>query len=225
MFWINLNRKFNYTLKGKTYRPSLNELRLIYRPTIKKDNWGDIEYKEYKDSLKEHHYFNQDRRCAYCRLQLRVDAYWDELDHVIPQSIKGNWIFYPKNLVVSCKPCNSLKNAFDTRTNLGSTLFPLFSGGFQVYNPHFDEWSDHFEIHKDIFLRGRANTKGPATYQAYRLYRYHIIVAYSEEKRYRSKKTYRRLTHLLREPNLTSKQIEALQEAIKHIIKLRKHEQ
>lgn len=225
MIWIDLNRKFNYTLKGKTYRPLPAFLRLIYLPTITKNDWGNDTYKVYKKSLKESHYFDQNTRCAYCRLKLRVGAYWDELDHIIPQSIKGDWIFYPKNLVVSCKPCNSLKNDFDTRVNNARNLFPLFSRGFKVFNPHFDEWSDHFEIHRGIFLRGKIGTKGPETYNAYRLYRYHIAIGYSEEKRFRSKKTYRRLTHLLRESGLTTDQIKGLQDAVKYIIKLRKHGQ
>jgi hypothetical protein len=224
MIWVGLNKILNYTLKGKTFRPSLTDLRLIYNPAIRKENWDDPTFKKYKDEIKDSHYFDQGRRCAYCRLKLRTDAYWDELDHIVPQTIMGEWIFYPKNLVVSCKPCNSLKNAFDTRANNLSNRFPLYSNGFTVFNPHFDIWADHFEIFKEIFLRGKPGTKGPATYSNYKLYRYHIIVGYSEESRFRSRKTLRRLTHLLREPSLTLKQIENIQKAIAHMVKVKKHD-
>lgn len=225
MFWTGLNSKLNFTLVNKTYAPSAAESLLIYNPAITKDDWGKARYQDYKDAVKELYYFNQGRRCAYCRLKLRTDAYWDELDHIIPQSVNGNFIFYPNNLVASCKPCNSLKNATDTRTNPAGVAFPTQSNGFSVFNPHYDEWSDHFEIFRGIFLRGKAGTKGPYSYDTYKLYRYHITIGYSEELRYRSKKTARRLTHLLRENSLTQKQIENLHEAIKHIIKVRKHEQ
>lgn len=225
MFWTNLNNQLDYSLKNKAYRPSLAELRLIYLPTITKSDWSKPAYQNYKESLKKSHYFNQGKRCAYCRLKLRIDAYWDELDHVVPQSIKGEWIFYPKNLVTSCKPCNSLKKATDTRSNPSNPLFPLNSKGFNVFNPHFDTWSDHFEIIKRIFLRGKAGTKGPATYNKYHLYRYQITLGYAEELRYKTQKTYKRLTHLLRDPELTINQIQSLQDGIKHLIEAKKYGQ
>jgi len=223
MFWTSLNKKLDYTLKGKTYRPTQAEIRLIYLPSIKRSDWSNNNYKNYKDSLKNLHYFGQTKRCAYCRLNLRVDAYWDELDHIVAQTTKGEWIFYPKNLVVSCKPCNSLKNATDTRANPANPRFPLHSNGFTVFNPHFDKWSDHFEIVKGIFLRGKTGTKGPNTYEEYHLYRYHITLGYAEELRYKNQKTYRRLTHLLRDTSLTAKQVKSLQDGIKHLVESRKH--
>jgi 5-methylcytosine-specific restriction endonuclease McrA len=222
MFQKNLNSKFAYTLKGRTYRPSLAVLRLIYSSSITKNDWGASKFTGYKALLKESHYFDQNRRCAYCRISLRADAYWDELDHIVAQTIKEEWILYPKNLVVSCKPCNSLKNADDTRSNLTSNRFPLYSNGFTVFNPHFDNWSDHFEVIKGIFLRGKPGTKGPETYKICHLYRYHIAIAYAEENGYKNKKTFRRLTHRLRDTDLNDKQIENIQLAINHIVKRKK---
>lgn len=223
MFWKSLNDRFDYTLINKTYVPNAAESVLIYNPAITKNDWGNDDFDDYKKAVKESYYFDQGRRCAYCRLKLRADAYWDELDHIIPQSIKGQWIFYPANLVTSCKPCNSLKNKIETRINPLALNFPGQSIDFLVFNPHFDNWSDHFEIFKGIFLRGRAATKGPHSYEVFKLFRYHITIGYSEELRYKNSKTMRRLTHLLREPGLSQKQIHSLQEAIKHTINVRKH--
>jgi 5-methylcytosine-specific restriction endonuclease McrA len=220
MFRTNLSRRFDYSLRGLAYRPTIAERKDIYSPSVRKEDWNHSTYKQYKSTLKQKHYYGQNLRCAYCRVRLRIDAYYDELDHIVPQSDRGNWIFYPKNLVVACKPCNSLKNADKILTNPSQSRFPLFSAGFLVFNPHFDRWADHFEIHKGIFLRGKPGTKGPKTYEVCHLFRYHIVLEYSEELRYRNKRTLRRLTHLLRDPSLSNKQIAEIQKAIFHLLRI-----
>ena len=156
MFNKNLNNRFSYSLIGKTYKPLIPEFRLIYDPKVDSEFWTTKKgaYENYKNELKKTHYFGQNRRCAYCRKRLRADAYWEDLDHIVAQSKKGNWIYYPKNLIVTCPPCNRLKNANETLTNPNASRFPLYTGGFRTFNPHFDKWEDHFVIEKGIFLKG-----------------------------------------------------------------------
>lgn len=226
MFPKDLNTKFNYTLKGETYSPSLLELRLIYDKGVTEDDWKKKghNYKTFKKTLKEKHYFGQTRRCAYCRAKLRTDGYWEDLDHVVAQSEKGNWIFYPKNLIVTCEPCNRLKNASTTLVNPNTNYFPLYSKGFNIFNPHFDKWSDHFEIEKGIFLKGKPGTKGPSTYIHCHLYRHDVIIEYVDEQRIWSVITMRRLTHRLKETIKGSDEEKHINLAIQHMIKRKKQQ-
>jgi 5-methylcytosine-specific restriction endonuclease McrA len=227
MFPKDLNTKFNFTLKGGTYTPSASELRWIYDRGVTEADWKKKggKYKDYKKALKEEHYFEQTRRCAYCRAKLRTDGYWEDLDHVVAQSEKGNWIFYPKNLIVTCEPCNRLKNASTTLTNPNTNYFPLYSKGFNIFNPHFDKWSDHFEIEKGIFLKGKPGTKGPDTYSHCHLYRHDVIIEYVDEQRIWSIFTMRRLTHRLKETIKGSNEETHINLAIQHMIRRKKQQQ
>lgn len=227
MFHKDLNSKFNYTLRGATYVPKMHEFRLIYNKDVKKEDWGNQGqgFKDYKRALKKHHYFGQTRRCAYCRVKLRTDAYWEDLDHIVAQADKGNWIFYPKNLIVTCEPCNRLKNNATTLEFPNTNLFPLYSKGFNIFNPHFDTWSDHFEIVKGIFLKGKPGTKGPNTYTHCHLFRHDIIIAYVDEIRIWNCITMKRLTHRLKETVAGSNEELHINQAIQHIIERKKFNQ
>lgn len=222
---INLNKKFSYTLKGKAYRPSINERKIIYDSSINATYWSKkgSDYMSYKASLKKEHYFGQTRRCAYCRTPLRGDAYWEDLDHIVAQTINGSWIFYPKNLIVTCQPCNRLKNADNVLTNPIATRFPLNSNGFKIFNPHFDNWQDHFIVENWIFLKGIPGSKGPETYKHCHLYRMDIIIAYSDEQRIWSALTMKRLTHRLKTVQKGSKEEASIQAAILHMINRKKY--
>jgi len=220
MFPRDLNRKFNYTLLGKTYKPTSQEFRLIYSKDVTKSYWkkSGVLYKNYKIALKKQHYFEQTRRCAYCRTKLRTDAYWEDLDHIVAQSEREDWIFYPKNLIVTCEPCNRLKNATSTLSNPNLTYFPLHSAGFNIFNPHFDNWSDHFVIEKGIFLKGIPGTKGPNTYKRCQLYRHDVIVEFVDEQRIWNVITMRRLTHRLKNTIKGSEEEAHINHAIQHLI-------
>jgi 5-methylcytosine-specific restriction endonuclease McrA len=223
MFPKNLNSFYNYTLKGNTYVPTALEVRLIYNKNIDKSYWkkqGD--YFEYRKALKTKHYFGQGRRCAYCRCELRTDAYWEDLDHIVSQEERQNWIYYPKNLIVTCEPCNRLKNDNSTLNNISIKYFPLTSKGFNIFNPHFDKWSDHFEIFNDFFLRGRPSTKGPETYKYCHLYRHDVIIANVDEQRIWRVYTMRRLTHRLKFLTKGSPEEVHLQKAIDHMLNRKK---
>ncbi len=226
MFPKDLNRQFDYTLKGKTYTPTTAEFRLIYSKSVTSSYWQKRgnEYVAYKKALKERHYFGQRRRCAYCRAKLRTDAYWEDLDHIVSQAQNGNWIFYPKNLIVTCEPCNRLKNASSTLANPNLQYFPLHSTGFSIFNPHFDVWSDHFIIEKGIFLKGKAGTKGPATYDHCHLYRHDVIIEFVDEQRIWNIITMRRLTHRLKESIKGSNEEININKAILHLIRRKRHQ-
>lgn len=221
---VNLNRKFNYTLKGKTFRPSRTQFNLIYDLNTNISYWAKTgkTYVDYKNELKKEHYFGQLRRCAYCRTKLRANAYWEDLDHIVPQSVREQWLFYPKNLIATCQPCNRLKKADNTLLDPNAIRFPLHSNGFKIFNPHFDNWSDHFKIEKGIFIKGISGTKGPQTYEYCNLHRMDIILDYSDEQRIFSVLTMRRLTHRLKDVEIGSREEQSIRNAIVHMIRRKK---
>lgn len=227
MFLINLNKRYSYTLLNKTYTPSIDENLIIYDVNIDDTYWTKRNkvYKDFKVNLKQSHYFGQIRRCAYCRAKLRTDAYWEDLDHVVSQNEKVKWMFIPKNLIVTCEPCNRLKNANSTLTNPATNVFPNFSDDFNIFNPHFDNWTDHFEIFKGIFLRGIPGTKGPATYKHCHLYRYDVIINNVEEQILWGSNSMKRLTQRLKEVAVDSVEYNHIQRAINHMIQRKKNNQ
>ena len=225
MLPINLNTKYRYTLVNNTYSPSVDELTLINDPLIDISYWAKKgnAYKSYKKNIKEKHYFGQGLRCAYCRAKLRTDAYWEDLDHIVAQTTRAEWMFYPKNLIVTCEPCNRLKNADITLTNIAIANFPTNSGDFTIFNPHFDKWEDHFEIFNRIFIRGKEGTKGPATYKYCHLYRHDIIINNVDESRIWGIWTMRRLTHRLTEVEIDSNEYVHINNAIKHLLRRKQY--
>jgi len=68
-----------------------------------------------------------------------------------------------------------------------SQYYPNTSNEFKFFNPHFDKWSDHFEIQDDIFLVPKPNSKGPFTYKECNMHRYNIVIDYIDELRIREK--------------------------------------
>lgn len=222
---IDLNAEFAYTLRGYSHRPAnWQEARMVYSKDIRAHYWkkkGD--YTTYKINVRQAHYYGQMERCAYCRTRLRAEGYWEDLDHVVAQTDKGNWIYFPKNLVVTCAPCNRLKNAEPTLSNVHRRHFPLYSKAFNIFNPHFDEWSDHFEVQKGIFIKGIPGTKGPNTYKYCKLFRTDVIVHCVDEQRiWQNDETYKSLTHRLREVDLDSIEAEGIMGAINEIARRKK---
>lgn len=223
MIWIDLNRRFSYTLKSKTHIPSKDVFRVVCSKNINKSYWSKSGiYNTFKADLKLKYYHNQNRLCAYCRSKLRAKAYWEDLDHIVPQSLKENWIFQPRNLIVTCQPCNRLKNDELTITNTNQKNFPSKGKLFKIFNPHFDKWEDHFVIEKGIFLKPKPGTKGPYTYKHCHLYRYDVLLEYVDEQRIWKRFTMKRLTHRLKQVKSGSNEEKHIQEAIKELIRRNK---
>ena len=195
---FDFNIEFNYRINT----PFSEDSRLP-KPTTPSD-WNNSAYTHYKTNLKKDHLRKQKGRCAYCRKQIEIDGYYEDLDHVIAKTIKPEWMIKPKNLVVACNACNRLKRKDATlRSGYVGLSFPSDSNDFIVFNPHFDQWSDHFGIEDDLFLVAKPNSKGKETIKICRLWRYHIPLNYAREKRLLAHPdTKKKLTQRL---NLTTK--------------------
>ena len=66
---------------------------------------------EHRWNLKQWVIFRDGNACTYCRD--RFVHLWSTLDHVIPLSAGGSWDL--GNLVLACRPCNSLKGSLTAR--------------------------------------------------------------------------------------------------------------
>jgi hypothetical protein len=94
-------------------------------------------------------------RCGYCLTSQQVIGPLLEIDHILPESLGGT--NDESNLTLACPMCNSHKadriNAIDSDTN---TLVPLF-------NPHNDDWNEHFAWLDDGAILIGKTSKGRVT--------------------------------------------------------------
>lgn len=132
-------------------------------------------------------------RCAYCQCSIGSDqGGLRELDHVLPKEISahcdsrkctsnafadrrqtiGYWQFaYEwRNLVVTCKQCNTNKGSFDPlliRPDW-NTVYPDSGESFLWIHPHFHSYSDHIRI-TEHWLYERRTHEGDAVIRVCKL--------------------------------------------------------
>ena len=152
-------------------------------PPVCKEDWSKDCFAGIKHRLKQHLGLHQFDRCAYCRLQLNSDGYWHPLDHVIPKSEHPEWLFEPRNLVLTCTPCNGSKSA---RPVLHAPLetgadFPEASNDYSIFHPHFDAWQDHLEYQNELFITAVPGSKGAETIRTCKLYRCQVVEKRAKE--------------------------------------------
>ena len=64
---------------------------------------------EFKDHMREHLYYEQNCRCAYCRTELPIACCFLQRDHIVPKAPHPQWMFEPRNLCFACDKCNNFK--------------------------------------------------------------------------------------------------------------------
>lgn len=99
--------------------------------------------------IREHYLMEQEYRCAYCRMEKKEShgMTWD-IEHILPKSAFPEFLFEPENLAIACKECNTPKDKTDVLSASGQspTKFPNNGDAYAIVHPHFDTYSDHFEI-------------------------------------------------------------------------------
>jgi len=181
----DLNKELDYTLAGKV--PTITaayQSKIDSHQIIDKECWSGNFCNDFKQEVKKFYARRQGHKCAYCRVRINPDGYTDPIEHITPRKLKPFWMFVLHNLVVSCGGCNSSKSDDNVLVNPPNSYGHNKgqccdkASDYNVFNPHFDKWSDHFEVENDCFLKPKPNTKGPFTYQLCNMYRYHIVVDY-----------------------------------------------
>jgi uncharacterized protein (TIGR02646 family) len=152
-------------------------------PNTDSKHWSLPCYNDLKAYVREHYSVLQNDICCYCKISLRHGGYGEPIEHVVPKADRPQWMFIPRNLALSCYPCNTKKNADNTlsATGLASHNYPTLSADFTIYHPHFDTWSEHIEIYHEYFLRP-TSPKGISTFEICELYRFNLPLDKAKQK-------------------------------------------
>jgi uncharacterized protein (TIGR02646 family) len=125
------------------------------------DPWKSEYVTDLKRRIKEY-YRNQNNSCCYCKRNF-VGEYnlVIDIEHILPKSLYGQFMFEIKNLSIACKRCNmDIKKA---RTEfIDSSLFninsPFISNYYLIIHPNIDNYYSHmsrtaFEINDFKFIK------------------------------------------------------------------------
>lgn len=198
----------SYTLVNKVNVLSSDEQRILKKyPYSTKEEWTKSVYETIKQRIKKELILGQFDRCAYCRKLIEADGKYEPLEHVVAKSLKVDWMFEPKNLIVTCDSCNNLKG--DDRT-LNSVYdhqkkFPVTSDAFIIFNPHYDTWSEHLAFEDEIFIVPVDNSKGENTIRICKLFRYNIILNRAKELKLDQKSQVKKTLYRLQKADINSK--------------------
>ncbi len=172
-----------YSLVGKTYTYSNEDLDLFDDFTPQKGDWIKTDFNAFKKNLKTLYYSDQNDRCAFCRKVIDFDGYYEPLEHILYKDGYPRWMFHPKNLVVTCDPCNGKKRAFDSLVaGYNRIEFPIRANQFTTLNPHFEDWKEHLKLKKGLFFIAKT-VKGLQTIKVYELTRQDVIHHHCKFKR------------------------------------------
>jgi hypothetical protein len=93
---------------------------------------------------------------------------WD-VEHVVPKSLRPDFMFEPLNLAAACKDCNTAKRVFQVLANPRRRTYPKESDRFVIVHPHFDTYDEHLRFKDYVF--SPLTTKGLQTMVACNLVR------------------------------------------------------
>lgn len=122
-------------------------------------------------------YFEQNSRCAYCRIELPLGTCDLDREHIVPKSSHPQWMFEPRNLCFSCAQCNRRnKKKIEVLSNPEINNYPSNKEDFLIVNPFLDVYSDNIEIVNDIIYKGKTK-KGKFTIKTCNLSRVDLACA------------------------------------------------
>ena len=108
-------------------------------------------------------------RCAYCQSAELVTGGPMEIDHILPETLRG--ATEEANLCLCCTYCN------DYKSNKISALDPLTNKEVHLFNPRTQSWPEHFEWSTEgDFVKGKTPT-GRATVLALQLNRAELVAS------------------------------------------------
>lgn len=123
-----------------------NDILRTHPPSKAKD-WYNSVYKPIKDRIREHYYNLQNGTCCYCRLPLNKGTDNVEIEHIIDKNNRIDFMFTPKNLVISCHNCNFNKKTKKVMHNCPpENEYPVNSGYIKIIHGHFDNYFDNINL-------------------------------------------------------------------------------
>lgn len=138
--------------------------------------WDDCRVTAMKSNIKKHYIVEQDKTCAYCKVNLHTNhgMVWDT-EHIIDKASSPQWMFEPLNLCVSCKDCNGSKGSRTSTKGKNYRNFPRKSANYRIIHPHFDHYDDHIKVLVPGAMYSYRTAKGRNTIEVCGLLRYHEI--------------------------------------------------
>ena len=138
--------------------------------------WDDLDdeaLNNVKSHIKQHYIFEQDYTCPYCRQRIEVNhkSIWD-IDHIIPKSLRPDFLFKPLNLCVSCKDCNQYKSSKNVLINKKRKTLPVKSADYKVVHPNLDVYENHIKIIETPLFYIPLDIKGKETIEVCGLLRF-----------------------------------------------------
>lgn len=117
-------------------------------------NWSNKNLDPIKKRLKKKLIEEQENKCCYCKKFLSSDKNEIDIEHVVSKAKHVAYSFYPKNLALSCKSCNTTKGE-KVSVNKGISLksYPLNKTSYKIPHPHFHDYFKEIEIVKDIIFK------------------------------------------------------------------------
>lgn len=120
---------------------------LTEHPLSKAKNWYDNDYKPIKDNIRDYYKTAQNNTCCYCRLPLHGGAGNIEIEHIIDKNRRLDFVFEPKNLVVSCHNCNFNKSTKAVMAVCPTPNdYPIDGENFNIVHGHFHDYFEHVEF-------------------------------------------------------------------------------
>ena len=139
-----------------------------------KDDWEKDTLKRFKERVRVHYRKQQNKKCAYCRMDVSTATSYFHIEHIIPKSLHPEWMYEPLNLCVACANCNSAKNNQEVLSNKNATFLPTDSSGYIIIHPHYDRYFDHIEIVDGLLYKG-LTPKGTKTIEICNLTRIGLL--------------------------------------------------
>lgn len=131
--------------------------------------------------MREHMYYEQNCRCAYCRTELPIACCFLQRDHIVPKAPHPQWMFEPRNLCLACDKCNNFKGDKEVLRNRYAVAYPTDSKDFLIVNPFLDKYSDHIELKDGIIYIGKTK-KGRFTIDTCKLFRIDLALERAKKK-------------------------------------------
>lgn len=133
-------------------------------PDFNHNHWQIVELEPVRAEIRNFYRTEQRLVCVFCLNTItNRSALGANIEHVAPKSLYPQFMFEPKNLCVICPDCNEYKNNrevfVEPATNTKNKIkYPIKSEDFVIYQPHFDDYSDHIirsgHIYVDRTLKG-----------------------------------------------------------------------
>lgn len=143
-----------------------------------KHNWEDSRASDTRKDIRDHLIKEFNKTCCYCQSKIRGGTAKPEIEHVVHKKKYKQFTYHPKNLVLVCRNCNTLKNTAETLIpdirdpNCSFNDYPSDPSAFLIIHPYFDSYDKHIEIEGSLFYQPKNRSKkGLQTIEICNLYR------------------------------------------------------